>query len=514
MNRAQRTEVESWRKRRKAAQKAFRSSQKASGLKPRCHTTRPNRTSAYETVEQEREARTEAALEYARIIRSKLPVLLRELSQIPDPRNPLQITHKLTCLMIYGILMFVLQTGSRRKTNETLTAPAMKEQLLRLFPDLQTIPHHDTLYRLLSTIDVDRIEEAQVEVVRSLIRDKKFADSLIEGCYMIAIDGTQKLVRRQLPDRQWLQREVGSGESKKTQYYVYVLEANLVLDGGMTLPLMSEFLDYTKGDSEREKQDCEQRAFYRLAKRLKKAFPHLPILLLLDGLFAIGPVMQLCRTYHWHYLIVLQDGSLPQVWEEYRGLKRLLTEEERHLQIWGDRRQQFHWVNDVQYGWGPNERKTLILHLVVCEESWEEVDETGQVVQRHSRYAWISDLPFCKKTVHKRCNLGARHRWAIEEGILVEKHQGYNYEHCYAYDWNAMRGYHYLLRIGHLLNVLAAFSVKLVKVFKEKGPQGFIEFVRTTFSGLWLESVEVRGRLSRPFQLRLVPKSHLPPIVL
>ena len=89
---------------------------------------------------------------------------------------------------------------------------------------------------------------------------------------------------------------------------------------------------------------------------------------------------------------------------------------------------------------------------------------------RHSRYAWISDLPFCKKTVHKRCNLGARHRWAIEESILVEKHQGYNYEHCYAYDWNAMRGYHYLLRIGHLLNVLAAFSGELVKVFKEKSP--------------------------------------------
>jgi len=214
----------------------------------------------------------------------------------------------------------------------------------------------------------------------------------------------------------------------------------------------------------------EVESWRKRRKAAQKAFPHLPILLLLDGLFAIGPVMELCRTYHWHYLIVLQDGSLPQVWEEYRGLKRLLTEEERHLQIWGDRRQQFHWVNDVQYGWGPNERKTLILHLVVCEESWEEVDETGQVVQRHSRYAWISDLPFCKKTVHKRCNLGARHRWAIEEGILVEKHQGYNYEHCYAYDWNAMRGYHYLLRIGHLLNVLAAFSVKLVKVFKEKGP--------------------------------------------
>ena len=86
----------------------------------------------------------------------------------------------------------------------------------------------------------------------------------------------------------------------------------------------------------------------------------------------------------------------------------------------------------------------------------------------------------------------------------VEKRQGYNYEHCYAYDWNAMRGYHFLMRIGHLLNVLAQFSTKLVKAFKEKGPQGFIEFVRTTLSGLWLDSSEAQRRLRPPFQLRLL----------
>ena len=58
---------------------------------------------------------------------------------------------------------------------------------------------------------------------------------------------------------------------------------------------MSEFLDYAKGDTTRNKQDSEQRAFYRLAERLKRAFPNLPILLLLDGQFPVGPVMERCR---------------------------------------------------------------------------------------------------------------------------------------------------------------------------------------------------------------------------
>lgn len=53
--------------------------------------------------------------------------------------------------------------------------------------------------------------------------------------------------------------------------------------------------------------------------------------------------------------------------------------------------------------------------------------------------------------VHERCNLGARHRWGIETGFLVEKHHGYSYEHCFAYHWNAMKGYHALMRLAHLL---------------------------------------------------------------
>ena len=296
--------------------------------------------------------------------------------------------------MVYGILMFVLQTGSRRRSNETLSAPAMKEALQALFPDLESLPHHDTLYRLLARIQPERIEEAQVALVGSLIRDKKFSAYLVDGCYPIAIDGTQKMVRRLQPDDPWLQRQVGAEGKKRTQYYVYVLEANLVLSNRVSIPLMSEFLDYHKGDSEREKQDCEQRAFYRLTERLKKAFPHLHILLLLDGLFAGGPVISRCRDYGWHFMIVLQDGCLPQVWHEYQVLKRLLSQEDRLSQRWADRQQSFELVNDIDYRYGDNEKKRVTIHLVVCQETWQEVNAEHSVVERSSRWTWISTSCF------------------------------------------------------------------------------------------------------------------------
>ena len=44
----------------------------------------------------------------------------------------------------------------------------------------------------------------------------------------------------------------------------------------------------------------------------------------------------------WDFMIVLQDGSLPTVWEEIEGLQKL-EPAPTWTQNWGDRRQRFQW---------------------------------------------------------------------------------------------------------------------------------------------------------------------------
>jgi hypothetical protein len=409
----------------------------------------------------------------------------------------------MTVVLIYGILVFVYQMASRREANKKMTRPAFRESLRLIFPDLEKLPHHDTLDRILGKIDVNRIEEIHIDLIRNLIRKKKFWRYLIDNTYPIAVDGTQKAVRRELLSEQWLERKVGKDEDEQKQYYIYVLEANLAFQNGMVIPLMSEFLEYSKGDTSNDKQDCETIAFYRLAKRLKRQFPRLPIMVLLDGLYATGPVMDICRKNKWQFMIVLQDKSLPSVWEEFHGLKQL--EKNNHFSMkWGNRRQRFEWINNIEYCYGPNQRKRLVVHVVVCQETWEEIDpKTCAPVTKTSRHAWLSSKPLSQSNVHERCNLGARHRWGIETGILVEKHHGYNYEHCFSYNWNAMRGFHYLMRLGHMFNVLAQYSTALIKTVQKLGVRGFIDFVRSTMEGPWLNTERVRQRLEAPFQLRL-----------
>ncbi len=162
-------------------------------------------------------------------------------------------------------------------------------------------------------------------------------------------------------------------------------------------------------------------------------------------------------------------------------------------------------MNNIEYYYGLNKKKKLIVHVVVCEENWKEIaKDSAEVVVKKSRHAWIFSKPLCRRNMHERCNLGARHRWGIESGILVEKCHGYHYEHIFSYSWNAMRGYHYLMRLGHLINVLAIYSEYLVKMVRELVVRGLIRFVRETISGPWLDPLRVKRRLAVPFQVRLI----------
>jgi hypothetical protein len=489
----------------------LRRQRREAGLIPPATPTPSNRKSPFESIEQESAARQDAVSELMGILRQMLPVLLRRLGKIPEPRNPKKLKHQLTVLMLYGLLVFVFQYGSRRAANGEITRPMFENNLRLLFPQLESLPHSDTLFRLLCRIDVSQIEQAHIERVNHLIRGKKFTRYLINNCYPIAIDGSQKIAFSILWDEHLLQRkkkrktDTDTEQEPEYQYYVYVLEASLSFRNGMVIPLMSEFLEYEAGADEQSKQDCEQKAFHRLAARIKEAFPRLPIMLLLDGLYPNGPIMQRCRHYHWDFMIVLKDGSLPTVWEEYRSLLLLCQQENQLRQHWGGRKQHFQWVNQIRYEFGDHGKNHIDLNLVLCHEQWEEVDDkTLEIVPKKMKYAWISSRPLSQLNVHTRCNLGARYRWGIEAGFLVEKHQGYSYEHAFAKNWNAMKGYHYLMRLAHLFNTLARFSKPLTGLFAELGVRAAIGFIRNTFTGPWLDPQEIEQRMNRPFRLRLV----------
>lgn len=139
-------------------------------------------------------------------------------------------------------------------------------------------------------------------MIRQLINGKKFKKLLIHGCLPISIDGSQKLFRDGLlHDSHWLQRTVGKENLQTKQQYIYIVEANITLKNGLNIPLLTEYLamDNNQLANPTNKQDCELKAFERLAEKLKKHFPRLKIILFMDALYATQSVMGLLHQYGW-----------------------------------------------------------------------------------------------------------------------------------------------------------------------------------------------------------------------
>jgi DDE_Tnp_1-associated len=332
----------------------LRQQQRDAGLIPHPTSSPSHSTSPFADLEEEGEARSAAVSALLLLMRQLLPVLLRRFAKIADPRNPNTLKHRLTVLMVYGSLVFVFQYASRRAANAEITRPMFERNPRRLFPQLDTLPHADTLFRLPCRIEVGAIEQAHIELV------------------------------------------------------------------------------------------------------------------------------------NYHSLAHAQQANTLQ-------------------RDGGERRQHFQWVNAIRYEYGPNAKKAIELPVVVCREQWQALDpDTLAIVTKHSKHAWLSNRPLSRLNVQARCTLGARYRWGIEGAFLVEKHQGYAYEHAFAKHWNAMKGYHYLMRLAHLFNTLARFSKELAELFTTLGVQATIGFIRNTLTGPWLDAQDIQRRLSRPFRLRLI----------
>ena len=122
-----------------------------------------------------------------------------------------------------------------------------------------------------------------------------------------------------------------------------------------------------------------------------------------------------------------------------------------------------------------------------CLETWNEVDKiTGDIVVKYSQHQWISSININIKNVHELCNLGARKIGLMEDSIHTEKHRGYHYEHAYSYNWNAMRGFHLLMRLAHTVNALSEFTKKLKKWIKEQGCLSVLKIIKETLFNPWL----------------------------
>lgn len=390
------------------------------------------------------------------VINRRFPDLLYELSQMPDYRK--RPHYQVKELIVSGLLMFLFKQKSRNQADNTTKNMDYQDNIKRIFG--VKVADMDTVDKYLRFLSPNRLEEIKHNMFRAIVKSKAFQKYKFNDAYfMLAIDGSglQHFDYEPYPGCPY--REYKSG---RKVWITYVLEAKIVTENGFSLSLATQWIE-NPTDQVFDKQDSENKAFKRLAQQLKKDFPRLPVMLLLDGLYPTNPVFTLCKEYRWGFIITLKDNSLKSVQEQISD-QRLFKQYGKAQRV---DRNTTHWLKNKYKIFKGLDYKQQRLDVVetVFEKQHLKTDETET-----TRFVHISNLDIDELNAHQVSQAG-RLRWKIEnEGFNNQKNNDYNVQHKFSRThFNATKNYYQLMQIADIINQLTYKQKPIQQYLKRYG---------------------------------------------
>lgn len=377
------------------------------------------------------------------IIKQYFPWLINKLDKLTDTRHQSYVEYTMSTITITRLLALLCGIKSMRQVTQTFNTEETIKNIANLLDlELEEIPHHDTINEVFENIDVEQLRGIQKYMVTSLIRSKMFDKYRFKGKYFqIVIDGTGLVTFKQRHCKNCLKKTFNKGEENEYSiYYHYVLEAKLVV-GDIVISIDTEFVE--NEDENVEKQDCELKAFYRMAERIKKEYPKLPIIISGDALYACNPVITTCLKNKWQYILRLKEDRLKLLGEEIKGIEKAEIENKR-VRYW----------NEIKYGEVQIEKQANVLKYYEKKKN------------KTTEFMWITSFKITEKNKEELVYYG-RQRWKIEnEGFNMQKNGTFDIEHAYSKNYNAMKAHYFFIQFAHTIRQLLEKGIKYVRELK------------------------------------------------
>ena len=361
------------------------------------------------------------------IITKYLPDLFTMFDNLTDLRNQSYVSYSMKTICVTRLfgLLCGLTTMTDISSDTFDTDNCIKNLSKICNQELEELPYWETIQDVFMNINTDELRNIQKYIVKALIRSKMFDKYKFNGCFQLLFDGTGLSNHNYNLNNNCLKRKHKDG---KISYYKYVLECKLVV-GNIVISLDSEFIENDNMLTEKQKQDCELKAFKRLVKRIKKNYPKYKFIITGDALYATNPIINICKKYKWFYLFNLKPDKLKEINSSFEGNIKLNNETSF---------KNYFLSTDIEY------HNNLINVIKYIEKK-----NNNEIIFRY-----ITNLIVNNYNIKEIVTLG-RKRWKIEnEGFYTQKHRTFNITHLNSRNDTAMKNHYFFIQIAHVIRQL------------------------------------------------------------
>jgi hypothetical protein len=344
--------------------------------------------------------------------------------RIADPRSG-QVDIPLGDALMSAFAMFSLKDPSLLAFDKRRDD---RNDNFRTIYRIDCVPSDTQMRAILDPIDPDDLRPLFGDVFRRLQRGKALERFVyLDGHYLLSLDGTGYFSSSTVHCPSCLEkRHRGGGVTYSHQ----LLGATLVHpDLKEVIPLAPEPIINQDGHT---KNDCERNATRRWLKRFRQEHPHLPVIVVEDGLSANAPHLDDLRDANAQYIIGVKPGDHAFLFAHLHAADAAgRTQSDTQVDPATGVVHHFRFHNRVPL----NEAHPDCLVNVL--EYWEihptrivkKVERVGKV----QHFSWITAFVLMPDNVYAIMR-GGRARWKIEnETFNTLKNQGYHLEHNYGH---------------------------------------------------------------------------------
>jgi len=390
--------------------------------------------------------------------------LVRErFEQITDVRADNQKV-SLTDALMSAFAMFSLKDASLLAFEERRARDGNLKRLYRI----ENIPCDTQMRTILDEVDVEEIRPLYKDVFRQLQRGKVLEKLVfMEGSYLFSLDGTGYFSSNEVHCPSCLEKK--SSKTGEIRYAHQLLGGVIVHpDYAEVLPFAPEAIIKQDGQT---KNDCERNAAKRFLEKLRQDHPHLPLIVIEDGLSSNAPHIAELQKQGLHYILGVKEGDHKFLFEYVAKARQAGQTVEFEIELAGTLHR-FCFINQVPL----NEANPGL--LVNFIEYWEIKPNQTQ------HFSWVTDFTVTTSNVFQLMR-GGRARWKVEnETFNTLKNQGYHFEHNFGHgNKNLSVVLASLMMAAFLVDQVQQLACELFQaVLKKEGSRiRFWEHVRALF---------------------------------